>query len=184
MSLETGPVRVIVAGLGNMGRGHALAYHNNPDFQIVGLVNRSAVDLPDELSDYPRLASFEDALSTLDPDLASICTYSDSHADYAIKAMRHGADVFLEKPMATTVADAERVAEVARVEGRKLVVGYILRHHPSWIRLIGEARALGGPYVFRLNLKPAVLRRQMGHAQAADADHVAHRRLRCPTIST
>ena len=32
------------------------------------------------------------------------------------------------------------------------MVGYILRHHPSWIRLIAEARALGGPYVFRLNL--------------------------------
>jgi predicted dehydrogenase len=35
---------------------------------------------------------------------------------------------------------------------RKLVVGYILRHHPSWVRLIAEARALGGPYVFRMNL--------------------------------
>jgi predicted dehydrogenase len=33
-----------------------------------------------------------------------------------------------------------------------VVVGYILRHHPSWQRLIAEARALGGPYVFRLNL--------------------------------
>jgi predicted dehydrogenase len=33
-----------------------------------------------------------------------------------------------------------------------VVVGYILRHHPSWQRLIDEARALGAPYVFRLNL--------------------------------
>ena len=32
------------------------------------------------------------------------------------------------------------------------MIGYILRHHPSWITLIEEARALGGPYVFRLNL--------------------------------
>lgn len=152
MSAETPPVRVVVAGLGNMGRSHALAYHYNPGFQIVGLVNRSDVDLPDELSGYTRLTSFEEALDTFKPDLASICTYSDSHADYAIKAMRHGADVFLEKPIATTLADAERVTEVARAEGRKLIVGYILRHHPSWIRLIEEARGLGGPYVFRLNL--------------------------------
>lgn len=35
---------------------------------------------------------------------------------------------------------------------RKLVVGYILRYHPSWIRLINEARDLGGPYAFRMNL--------------------------------
>ena len=39
-----------------------------------------------------------------------------------------------------------------RGRAEKLVVGYILRHHPSWVRLIEEARALGGPYVFRLNL--------------------------------
>jgi predicted dehydrogenase len=60
--------------------------------------------------------------------------------------------VFVEKPLATTVADARRVVDCARANGRKLVVGYILRHHPSWMRLIAEARALGGPYVFRLNL--------------------------------
>ena len=46
----------------------------------------------------------------------------------------------------------QRVVEAARRTGRKVVVGYILRHHPSWVRLITEARALGGPYVFRLNL--------------------------------
>jgi predicted dehydrogenase len=44
------------------------------------------------------------------------------------------------------------VVDCAKANGRKLVVGYILRHHPSWMRLIAEARALGGPYVFRLNL--------------------------------
>ncbi|TIY07883.1 MAG: gfo/Idh/MocA family oxidoreductase, partial [Mesorhizobium sp.] len=34
------PLRVVVAGLGNMGRSHALAYHTNPGFKIVALVNR------------------------------------------------------------------------------------------------------------------------------------------------
>jgi predicted dehydrogenase len=48
--------------------------------------------------------------------------------------------VFVEKPLATTVADAERVV-AAKANGRKVVVGYILRHHPSWMRLIAEARA-------------------------------------------
>jgi len=50
------------------------------------------------------------------------------------------------------VADARRVVDCAKANNRKLVIGYILRHHPSWMRLISEARALGGPYVFRLNL--------------------------------
>jgi predicted dehydrogenase len=145
-------IRVLVAGLGNMGVSHALAYHQNPDFQIVGLVNRSLPDLPDALRDYPLSHDYAEALDRLRPDLVCVATYSDSHADYAVAAMRAGAHVFVEKPLATTVADAQRVVDCAVETGRKLVVGYILRHHPSWQRLIAEARDLGGPYVFRLNL--------------------------------
>jgi predicted dehydrogenase len=146
------PIRVLVAGLGNMGRSHALAYHNNPGFEIVGLVNRSKPVLAPELAGYTIHPDFETALNALKPDLCSICTYSDSHADYAVMAFEAGCDVFIEKPLATTVADAERVVAAAKKAGKKLVVGYILRHHPSWIRLIEEARKLGGPYVFRMNL--------------------------------
>ena len=149
-SLE--PVRVLVAGLGNMGRSHALAYRRNPGFEIVGLVNRSAIDLPEELSPYRIFPDFLKALRELRPELCSINTYSDSHADYAVAAMEAGCHVFVEKPLATTVEDAERVVAAAKANGRKLVIGYILRHHPSWARLIAEARALGGPYVFRTNL--------------------------------
>ncbi len=152
MTKQQKPVRVLVAGLGNMGRSHALAYHHNPGFEIVALVNRSTVDLPNELKDYPFEHSFTVALTRLKPDLASINTYSDSHAGYAIAAMEAGAHVFLEKPIATTVADAGHVVAKAKGNGRKLVVGYILRHHPSWITLIEKARELGGPYIFRLNL--------------------------------
>lgn len=143
--------RVLIAGLGNMGRSHALAHHNHPDSEIVGLVNRSDIELPAELQSYPRFATFEEGMVTK-PDLVVVATYSDSHADYACAAMEAGAHVFVEKPLATTVADARRVVETATRLNRKLVVGYILRHHPSWVRLIAEARALGGPYVFRLNL--------------------------------
>ena len=146
------PIRVLVAGLGNMGRSHALAYHNNPGFEIVGLVNRSKPVLAPELGGYTIHPDFEKALQELKPDLCSICTYSDSHADYAVMAFEAGCDVFIEKPLATTVADAKRVVAAAKANGKKLVIGYILRHHPSWIRLIAEARKLGGPYVFRMNL--------------------------------
>ena len=135
-----------------MGRSHALAYHENPGFEIAALVNRSDVALPPELSGYGVRRSFEDALRDEKPDVASVNTYSDSHADYAVKALEAGCHVFVEKPLATTVADAERVVAAARANGRKLVIGYILRHHPSWMRLIEEARKLGGPYVFRMNL--------------------------------
>ena len=144
-------IRALIVGLGTMGQSHALALHNNPGAQIIGLVNRSPRNLPAALAAYPRLDTFEAGLA-LNPDLVVIATYSDSHADLAIRAMQAGAHVFVEKPLATTVADAERVVAVAHATRRKLVVGYILRHHPSWMRLIAEARGLGGPYVFRMNL--------------------------------
>lgn len=144
-------MKVVVAGLGNMGISHALAYHAHPDAEIVGLVNRSDVALPDALQGYPRFATFAEGLAQK-PDLCCIATYSDSHADYAIAAMESGADVFVEKPLATTVKDAQAVVETAKQLSRKLMVGYILRHHPSWQQLVAEARNLGGPYVFRMNL--------------------------------
>ncbi len=142
--------RVLIIGLGSMGRAHALAHHAAGS-TIVGLVNRSVPELPEALRFYPLLRTAEEGLA-LRPDLVVIATYSDSHADLAIRAMEQGAHVFVEKPLATTVADAERVVATARRLKRKLVVGYILRHHPAWVRLIAEARALGGPFVFRMNL--------------------------------
>ncbi len=142
--------RVLIIGLGNMGRSHALAHHHAGS-TIVGLVNRSTPGLPAELAHCPQFRTADEGLAHK-PDLVVIATYSDSHADLAIRAMEQGAHVFVEKPLATTVADAERVVETAKRLNRKLVVGYILRHHPSWTRLIAEARALGGPYVFRMNL--------------------------------
>ena len=145
-------IPALVVGLGTMGKSHAVALHHAQNAQIVGLVNRSPVELPPELVTYPRYDSFEQGLAETRPELVCIATYSDSHADYAIAAMEAGAHVFVEKPLATTVADAERVVAKAQELNRKLMVGYILRHHPSWQRLIIEARALGGPYVFRLNL--------------------------------
>ena len=144
-------IRVLVAGMGNMGQSHALALHGLEGVDIVALVNRSAVDLPRDLQAYPFFDTFEKAMETT-PDLVVIATYSDSHADFAIRAMEAGAHVFVEKPLATTVADAKKVVETALRLSRKLVVGYILRHHPSWQRMIEEARGLGGPYVFRMNL--------------------------------
>lgn len=144
-------IRVLIAGLGNMGLSHALAHHHHAGSEIVGLVNRSDVSLPEALQAYPVYRSFDEGLSTR-PDLVVVATYSDTHADYACQAMEAGAHVFVEKPLATTVVDAERVVTAARQHNRKLVVGYILRHHPSWVRLIEEARALEGPFVFRLNL--------------------------------
>jgi predicted dehydrogenase len=144
-------LRVVVAGLGQMGKSHALAYHHNPAYEIVGLFNRGRVELPPELSAYPMLDSFDAGLA-LNPAVVSINTYTDSHAELAIKAMRAGAHVFVEKPLALSVESAQAVIDAARDNARKLVIGYILRHHPAWLAFIRAARELGAPFVMRMNL--------------------------------
>jgi predicted dehydrogenase len=139
-----------------MGKSHALAYHTNPEFEIVALFNRGHVELPHELLSYSFVDSFEAGLA-LKPDVVSINTYTDSHAELAIAAMRAGAHVFVEKPLALTTESAQAVISTAKETSRKLVIGYILRHHPSWIELIKAARQLGAPYVMRMNLnQPSV----------------------------
>ena len=146
--------RVLAVGLGHMGLSHAKAYTRIHGFEVIGVCERRIADraLPPELAEARRFAKFEEALAELKPDVVSINTLPDTHADFAIKAMEAGAHVFVEKPLADTAENAERVVGTAQRTGKKLVIGYILRHHPSWIRFIEIARELGSPLVFRLNL--------------------------------
>ena len=147
-------VRVLGVGLGNMGKSHASAYHRNPGFEIVGIMSRSirSKPIPDELKGYPLFEDFDAALAATRPDAVSINSWPNSHAEYSIKSMNAGAHVFMEKPIATTVEDAEKVVALARQKNRKLVLGYILRVHPSWIKFIELGQTLGKPLVMRLNL--------------------------------
>ncbi|HTM23645.1 MAG TPA: Gfo/Idh/MocA family oxidoreductase [Vicinamibacterales bacterium] len=146
--------RVLVVGLGTMGLSHARAYTRIDGFEIAGLCSRGihGVAMPPPLAGAPAFSSFDEALASTRPDVVSINTLPDTHAEFAIKAMEAGAHVFVEKPIAATVEDAELVVSTAIRTKRKLVIGYILRHHPSWIRFIEVARTLGPPFVFRMNL--------------------------------
>ena len=165
-------IRILVAGCGHIGTSHARAYHQMADaFEIVGLVSRGA-DSRQRLNAefggrYPEFADYHAALAQTRPDAVCISTYSETHADYACVAMDAGAHVFLEKPVADTLADCERVVATARRLGRKLVVGYILQVHPSWQKFTELARTLGKPLVMRMNL----------NQQSAGAQWATHRNL-------
>jgi predicted dehydrogenase len=139
-----------------MGRSHALAYHHLPGFTVAGLVTRSEASRASLLAELggtvPGFDDFKEALRLTRPDAVSISSYPDTHASYAIAAMEAGCHVFVEKPLAETVAEAEAIVAKAAALKRKLVIGYILRVHPSWIRFIELARTLGKPLVMRMNL--------------------------------
>ncbi len=147
--------RVLIVGCGYMGSSHARAYRRLEGFDIAGLVSRgdgSREKLAMEIGDVPQFSDYETALRETSPDAVSINTYPDTHAAYAIAAMQRGCHVFLEKPLAETASDAEAVLRTARETGRKLVVGYILHHHPTYLRLVEIGRTLGKPLVMRMNL--------------------------------
>ena len=99
-----------------------------------------------------KFDDFAQALHATRPDAVSINSYPDTHAAYALQAMEAGCHVFMEKPIATSVADAEAVVAKAVAMRRKLVLGYILRVHPAWQKLVEIGRTLGKPLVMRMNL--------------------------------
>ncbi|MEK6781224.1 MAG: Gfo/Idh/MocA family oxidoreductase [Bacteroidota bacterium] len=155
MAAKTNSLRVLVVGCGNMGASHAKAYYNLEGFEICGIVStgKSKEVLNEKLGGgYALFNSFDDALERTRPDAVAISTYPDTHESFAIRSFEKGCHVFIEKPLADSVKGAERVVEAAKKAKKKLVVGYILRHHPSWERFIQLSHELGKPLVMRMNL--------------------------------
>lgn len=163
-------LRILIVGCGNMGASHATAYHQLKDFEICGLVStgNSKVVLNEKLGGaYQLYDDFQEAMKDTRPDAVCISTYPDTHEEFALEALENGCHVFIEKPLADTVEGAERVAEAARKAGKKVVVGYILRHHPSWVRFVDLTKDLGKPLVMRMNL----------NQQSKGANWAVHRNL-------
>ena len=149
------PLRVLVVGCGHMGASHARAYRDLPGFELCGLVARTAdrrAKLAAQVGNPPEFDDYAAALRATKPDVVSINTYPDTHAKYAKMALEAGAHLFMEKPIAETVKEAEAIVKLATKLKKKLVIGYILRVHPSWKKFTKIAQTLGKPLVMRMNL--------------------------------
>jgi predicted dehydrogenase len=148
-------IKILVVGCGNMGTSHARAYQKLPGFEIAGLVSRkpeSRERLSKELGGLPKFGDFKKALAATKPDAVAISTYPDTHASYVRESLEAGAHVFVEKPIALTVEEAQGLVDLAKAKRKKLVVGYILRVHPAWTKFVETAQTLGKPLVMRMNL--------------------------------
>ena len=148
-------LRTLVVGCGNMGKSHTRAYHQLEGFEIVGLVSRkpeSREKLSKELGGLPTYGDFKEALELTKPNVVSINTYPDTHAAFIKASLEANAHVFVEKPLALTVEEAEELVALSIAKNKKMVVGYILRVHPAWTKFVEVARKLGKPLVMRMNL--------------------------------
>ena len=150
------PLRLLQVGTGNTGRSHLRAYHSMSDFEVVGVCTRrpeSRQPIMQELGlSCPQFNDFETALRQTQPDTVCIATYPDTHYAYTKASLEAGCHVFVEKPLAATLEEAEELIQLAAEKQCVLYVGYVLRVHPGWKRFIEEARNLGKPLVMRMNL--------------------------------
>ena len=100
--------------------------------------------------------NFDDILGDEQFQGIVLATPAETHADLAIQAIRAGKDVFVEKPMALSISDAESMQKVANETDRILMVGHLLEYHPAVLKLRqlideGELGKINYVYSNRLN---------------------------------
>lgn len=143
---------------GAVAGSHASAYYRCPDVDLVGVCDldaerrRECVERWDDI--YPSLNDYEDYCEMLDaerPDIVSVVTGDHLHADIVVEAADRKTPIILcEKPIATTLADADRMIDAAERNGSLLTVEHSRRWHPSYLKAreiirsgeLGEARTI------------------------------------------
>lgn len=125
-------VRVGIVGAGYIAGSHAAAYAAHPGAEIAHVVDPVAAKATALAERYGALPLADlDALLTSDVDVISVCTPSPTHADLVVAALAAGKHVLCEKPVARTLADAERIAEAGRRGPGLLMVGHVSRFEPD-----------------------------------------------------
>ncbi|TAK25789.1 MAG: Gfo/Idh/MocA family oxidoreductase [Chloroflexota bacterium] len=141
-------MKAAVVGLG-VGRSHAEAYHQLAEAELVAVCDTRAERLDPIAARYGCRAyrSFDEVLANPEIALVSIATPHPSHAELAIRAMRAGKHVIVEKPMTINLVDADRMIATARETGRMLATIFQRRFWPAALkvrRAIDEGR-IGRP---------------------------------------
>ncbi|WP_275787582.1 Gfo/Idh/MocA family protein [Pararhizobium gei] len=130
--------RVAVIGAGFMGSMHASIFAHEPRADLVAVVDRDiarAMALAGELgANVKAYASHVELLAAEDLDLVSICTPDHLHLEPALAIAGKGINLFVEKPIASTMEDAAKIVEACKTAGVKLGIGYLLRFDPRYYK--------------------------------------------------
>ena len=171
-------VRVGIIGFGFMGRTHARAYqlaasHGHP-CEILGIADSSLQSLGDadqssgnletggRALDMTAVELYRDAEALINDesiDLISVCTHTDTHVDLAIAALDAGKHVLVEKPIAISPADVERLAQAALKSDRVCMPAMCMRYWPAWVKMhemirSGQHGAVRSAEFHRLGSRP------------------------------
>ena len=134
------PLRTAVVGVGYLGRFHAQKYAQLADSKLVAVADASpetaqrvAAELSVEaVSDYRELLGRVDAISIAVP--------TPLHHAVACEALRRGVHVLVEKPIATTLAEAREMVDLAAQHRRVLQVGHLERFNPAIVAAVDRLR--------------------------------------------
>jgi predicted dehydrogenase len=160
MTPEYRPIRIGVVGLGYWGPNLARNFAAIAGCELAWLCDAS-LEARDKLAaSFPAARATGDLQDLLDDpalDAVVLATPVPTHAALAIRVAEAGKHCFVEKPLATTAADAEAAVAAAEQAGRILMVGHLLEYHPAVDRLkelLDEGELGGLFYIYgnRLNL--------------------------------
>ena len=168
-------VEIGIAGLGFMGMTHFRAIQKVRGGSVRAICTRSASKLsgdwrgikgnfgsPGGVEDLRRVRTYrqyEDLIADRAIDVIDICLPTVDHRDAAIKALRAGKHVLVEKPIALSLRDADRMIREAEKAGRQLMVAHVLPFFPEYAYLAscvasGEHGALLGAHFKRIISQP------------------------------
>ncbi len=120
-------------GVGRMGRNHARVAAELPEVELVGVADVSA-DAAREAGRRLSVAAYESVAELLRrerPEVVVVAVPTERHVAVAASALRAGAHVLVEKPIASAPAGARRLLKIAAAAGRRLCVGHVERFNPA-----------------------------------------------------
>lgn len=148
-------IRFAVVGCGHIGKRHAEMITRDSGSELVALCDiRPREELGLEAYSVPFLQSIDDLLSAgLHIDVINVCTPNGLHASMALQAIESGHHVVIEKPMALTLADAEKVVYTSLRYRKQVFCVMQNRYSPPsvWIKDMVESGKLGKIYMVQLN---------------------------------
>lgn len=132
--MSTGEIGVTVIGL-RMGKAHLDAYSQNPHCRIIGVCDPDPRRLEEVRTQYQAPMAVTDYRHLLDaPEIRVVSVASPDffHAEQCVAALRSGKDVLCEKPMTTTVQEAQAVMQAVQETGKRFMVGQVCRYAPGF----------------------------------------------------
>jgi predicted dehydrogenase len=148
-----GKLRAGVIGLG-MGRGHIGGYRQHPGAEVVAVADPDAGRLKAVGDEFRVAARYADGMEMIrkeNLDVVSVATPNKFHKEYTIAALRSGAHVLCEKPMAMNAGEARQMLAAARKAKRRIMINFSFRFtEQSWaLKKQVEAGILGDVYFAR-----------------------------------